>query len=639
MCGIAGFISQKHNYSNQEISNILKKMGDQIHHRGPDNQGFWCASDFNLGFVHQRLSILDLSNAGNQPMKSHAGRFIITFNGEIYNHMSLRKKIDRKYSRYQWNGHSDTETILAMFEIFGIKSAIKQFKGMFSLAVFDKAKKTLTLCRDRVGEKPLYFGFQTGDGTKNFIFGSELKSLCSHPSFENKIDRQALKQFLKNSYIPAPLSIYQNIKKLIPGTILTLSLENFSQEIEYFWDPHQLTLASNHQSYEGDIHDSLNDFKDILSNSVKEQMVSDVPLGVFLSGGIDSSLITCLMQEHSLNPIKTFTIGFEEDNFNEAQYAKSVAMQLGTNHTDLYISPTDAMSVISKLPSIFCEPFADQAQIPNFLVSELASKSVKVCLSGDGGDELFAGYNRYFAANNTWNKIDHIPFAIRSMLSFILQNISKHDRLGKNDKLLYYQKALESKNLVDFYDLFITQNLKYDKTVVSDLITTHETHLVENANHLNPIEKMMFFDTIKYLPDAILAKVDRSSMAVSLETRAPFLDHHLIEFAWKLPIEYKYFNNVPKWHLKTVLNKYLTDDIVNREKHGFSVPLNQWISGPLKPWADELLDPVKIKKNKILDWEIINYKWKEHLKGKKNNIHFLWPILIFLSWSEGKSFN
>jgi asparagine synthase (glutamine-hydrolysing) len=639
MCGLAGFISAEGVYSDQEMSHISKNMGDKIHHRGPDNQGIWHSRKMHVGLSHQRLSILDLSNAGSQPMTSQSGRFVIAFNGEIYNHLNLRKKIFEKCASYTWIGHSDTETILGMFEIFGIQESLRQFTGMFSIAVLDKQRKILSLSRDRSGEKPLYYGFQGKGSNKNFIFGSELKALCAHPSFENKLDHEALQLFFKKSFIPAPFSIYKNIKKLVPGSILTISLEELNEHEEYFWDPSNLSSRSHKDSYDGDIYDSLDDFERILSNSVKEQMIADVPLGAFLSGGIDSSLITCLMQTHSTNPVNTFTIGFKEDNFNEAKYAQAVANQLGTNHTELYVSPVEAMSVIPKLPDIFCEPFADQAQIPNFLISELASQSVKVCLSGDGGDELFSGYSRYFAAQNSWNKLNKIPLQLKPSINLLLASITKLDLIKSNDRIKYFQRAFESKNLVDFYDLFITQNVKYDQMIIKEIQQTFENDFFNQIGHLQPLEQMMFIDYVQYLPDAILAKVDRTSMAVSLETRAPFLDRNLVEFAWSLPIKYKYYNKVPKWHLKRILAKFVTNDIIDRPKQGFSVPLNYWIRGPLRSWAENLLNFEEIKSNNILNSELISHKWEEHLSGKRDNISFLWPVLMFLAWSEGKTFN
>lgn len=647
MCGIAGFYHKASHVS--EPLEILKNMGSVIQHRGPDDHGEWYDASLGLGLVHRRLSIVDLSSSGHQPMLSNSHRYNIVFNGEIYNHLVLRAEIESLHNFNAWVGHSDTETLLCCIEYFGLEETLKKITGMFSFALFDNVNSELILARDRVGEKPLYYGWQDDV----FLFGSELKSLEVHPSFKKVINRDSLTLLLRHNYIPTPHCIWSNINKLVPGSFLRLNLNSNKSSLKKYWDFISVANANKFDLSSLTHDDITSRTETILSDAVKNQMHADVPLGAFLSGGVDSSLIVSLMQNHSTTPIKTFSIGFDEEMYNEAEFAKKVADHLGTDHTELYVSSNDALSIIKDLPKIYDEPFADSSSIPTFIVSRLAKNNVTVCLSGDGGDELFCGYNRYIMTQNLWSKLNLLPVFIRKLISFILLSIRPKiwDFVGNivykvlpiskpayfGDKVHKAAFVLPSRSSTELYKHLVSlwKNPE-DVVLLSTEPSTFVNGFSEDIIMDSAIEKMMAVDTLTYLPDDILTKVDRASMAVSLETRVPFLDHKLIEHSWRIPLSLKYCNGKSKWLLRKILYKYVPKNLIERPKMGFGVPLDSWLRGPLKDWAENLLSEERLKREGFFAVEIIREKWTEHLSGKYNWSHHLWSILMFQLWLEAQ---
>lgn len=636
MCGFAGVLSRADWSGISE--KLLASMCDSIAHRGPNDRGTWYDAGAGVGFAHTRLSVVDLSPAGHQPMSSASGRYVIAFNGEIYNHLKLREQLKIE----TWRGHSDTETLLAGFETWGIEETIKRTIGMFAFALWDKLLHTLTLVRDRAGEKPLYYGWNDDV----FLFGSELKALKIHPHFKKELDHGALALFLRHNYIPAPHSIYKNVSKLLPGTFLQLSLENPQPIIKSYW-----TLAgiSTADSFKGDELEAVDELERLTKDAIAQQMVADVPLGAFLSGGIDSSTIVALMQAQSTRPVRTFSIGFHEKQYNEAAYAKSVAEHLGTQHTELYVSTEDALAVIPRLPVLYDEPFSDSSQIPTFLVSELAKQEVTVALSGDAGDELFCGYNRYKMTAQFWGKINKIPLPVRKAAAKLIKNFSPMtwDRFASVLPLLgrYPQTGLKlhkgahvltSVNAQEAYRTLISHHEAPYSLLIAEGVEPN-TFMDENLVHftgLGEISKMMAMDFISYLPDDILVKVDRAAMGVSLETRVPFLDHRLIEFAWSLPLSMKLKDGQTKWPLRQILDRYVPRELIERPKMGFGIPLADWLRGPLQNWAETLLDEGRLSQGGIFNSQPIRDMWKQHLSGKGNFSSLLWNILMFQAWWE-----
>jgi asparagine synthase (glutamine-hydrolysing) len=654
MCGFAGFLGGRWYDGGQEADIRLKQMNDRISYRGPDSDGYWCDSNSRIALGHRRLAIIDLSPSGHQPMASVDGRFIIAFNGEIYNHRSLRSSLEKKtiIDSRAWRGHSDTESLLAGFSAWGIRGTIERCEGMFAIAVWDRETRTLTLIRDRLGEKPLYYGWQGSGHDATFLFGSELKALKAHPAFSAEIDRAALSLFMRQGYVPTPYSIYKGINKLPAGTMLNISMHSRDPDPIPYWSVLHVASCGILKPFKNNSHELVSELDSLLSSSVKQQMMADVPIGAFLSGGIDSSTVVALMQAQSSRAVNTFTIGFHEVGYDEATHAKLVAKHLGTNHTELYVSSQQARDVIPRLPSLYCEPFSDSSQIPTFLVSQLARQHVSVSLSGDGGDELFAGYNRYVMGQKFWGKLSHLPLRLRqgiaqlitgmspqfwNLLSVPIQGMLPPSLAQTNigDKLHKGAGVIAARTPSEFYQLLISHWSDPSELVIGaaklpDLLTNVNQQLDMN----NFIHQMMALDMLTFLPDDILTKVDRASMGVSLETRVPFLDHRVVEFAWRIPLDYKICSGVGKWILRQVLYKYVPKKLIERPKMGFGVPIDIWLRGPLRDWAEELLSESRLQREGYLNATPIRQKWDEHLSGRRNWQAQLWTVLMFQAWLE-----
>jgi asparagine synthase (glutamine-hydrolysing) len=627
-------------------------MTDAIVTRGPDDAGAWFDEHNRVGFGHRRLSIVDLSPAGHQPMPSASGRYTIAFNGEIYNHNLLREELERAGRAPAWRGHSDTETLLAGFDAWGIEATVKRSIGMFAFAVWDRETKVLTLCRDRLGEKPLYYGWQgRGEGAV-FLFGSELKALRAHPAFEGGIDRGALSLQLRHNYIPAPYSIYKGISKLPPGTLLTVALGRREPRIATYWSGTEVAEAGVRDGFDGSPEEAIDALEDLLKDAVRQQMMADVPLGAFLSGGIDSSTVVALMQAQSARPVKTFSIGFHEEGYNEAAHAKAVAAHLGTEHTEMYVTAQQAMDVIPRLPALYDEPFSDSSQIPTFLVSQLARRHVTVSLSGDAGDELFCGYNRYQMTAKLWNNVASAPMPLRKLVARGLTSVSprswdrlagatrgilprslQHAKLG--DKVHKGAEVLGSPSLDALYLKLVSHWHDPASVVIGG--TEPPTSLVGNSPKLaglDSIQRMMALDMLTYLPDDILVKVDRAGMGVSLEGRVPFLDHRVVEFAWRLPQTMKLRDGQTKWALRQVLYRHVPRELIERPKMGFGVPIGDWLRGSLRDWAENLLDESRLRREGFFQSDAVRAKWQEHLSGQRNWQYHLWDVLMFQAWLE-----
>lgn len=648
MCGITGFFHQKPSFS--FLTHAITRMSDAITHRGPDDTGFWVEDGLGLALGHRRLSILDLSPAGHQPMLSPCGRYVIVFNGEIYNHQELRKRLEAAGNAPAWRGHSDTETLLTGFATWGIEQTLQSAVGMFAIALWDRQTRQLTLARDRLGEKPLYYGWQ-GD---HFFFGSELKALKAHPDFRAEVDRDALTLLLRHNCIPAPYSIYQGIAKLMPGHFLTISLSDISAarnaQPRAYWRLNDVVARGLADPFTGSASEAVDLLEQRLSSSIADQMLSDVPLGAFLSGGVDSSTIVALMQARSRQPVRTFTIGFEEQGYDEAGHAKAVARHLGTDHTELYVRPEDALELIPRLPSIYCEPFSDSSQIPTFLVSQMASQHVTVALSGDGGDELFGGYNRYLTARGVWNQMQRLPVSARHAAAGLLRTLppAAWDRLFAFFKPLLPRrmhlvtpgdKAHKLADVLAVSDshAFFRQLTSHWKDPAAVVMGAREPQtLLTDSSHGPRTDSfehwMMAMDAQTYMADDILVKVDRAAMANSLETRVPMLDHRVVELAWRMPLDLKIRDGQGKWLLRQVLYRHVPRQLIERPKQGFGLPLGSWLRGPLRDWAEDLLDEGRMRQEAYFNPRPIRQKWAEHLSGRCNHQHHLWDILMFQAW-------
>jgi asparagine synthase (glutamine-hydrolysing) len=649
MCGLAGFLSEK---QLESADSLLHGMAGPISHRGPDASGYWHDDAGGVGLAHRRLSILDLSEAGSQPMHSPSGRFVIVFNGEIYNHNDIRKRLDAlPQGRLAWRGHSDTETLLAGFDCFGIEATIGMAIGMFAFAVWDQQTGTLTLGRDRLGEKPLYYGWQ-GD---TFLFGSELKAMRAHPAFKAVIDRGALCLFLRHAYIPAPYSIYEGIAKLPAGSLLAVSRQRRGPVISRYWSGAAAAENGVVNPFAGPAEQAVDELETLLKDAVGRQMVADVPLGAFLSGGIDSSTVVALMQAQSARPVKTFTVGFHEQGYNEAEHAMAVAKHLGTEHTELYVTAEQALGVIARLPTLYDEPFADSSQIPTFLVSQLARQQVTVSLSGDAGDELFCGYNRYQLTHKLWRRLSRIPLPLRRLAARALTSVSpdawSRAASAAGGLLLRAARAAQLGDKVhkgagvlasESADALYLGLVSHWHDPASVVINGREPPTLLSGNApdlqgLDDVQRMMALDLLTYLPDDILAKVDRAAMGVSLETRVPFLDHRVVEMAWRLPLDMKLREGQSKWILRQVLYRYVPQALIERPKVGFGIPIDSWLRGPLRLWAEELLDESRLKTEGYFHPIEIRQKWQEHLSGRRNWQYQLWNVLMFQVWLESQN--
>ena len=644
MCGIVGIFQASP--LGHETRDLLLAMTQRLRHRGPDDGDVWISEEWGIGLGNRRLSILDLSAAGHQPMHSASGRLVVTYNGEMYNFLSLRRELEALGQKFR--GHSDTEVLLAAVSQWGLEKALGRFNGMFAFALWDRETHSLHLCRDRIGEKPLYYGWMD----KTFLFGSELKALLAHPASKKEVDRNALALYLRHNYIPAPYSIYKGIWKLQPGTVLTIKAGSGHTEPTpvAYWSAREVVEQGAREIFAGSEDDAAVHLEVLLRDAIKLRMVADVPLGAFLSGGIDSSTVVALMQAQSERPVKTFTIGFHEAVYDEAHHAGAVAKHLGTDHTELYVTPEQAQAVIPRLPTLYDEPFSDSSQIPTFLISELARRHVTVALSGDGGDELFAGYNRYFWAQDIWSGIGWMPAAVRTGAAAALTSVSANTwNRGLRAVRGILPRALRVQHPGEkLYKLAEVLSVEDDGALYWDLVSHWKAPARVVLGAMEPVtvltdrsrwahgtdfrQQMMFLDMITYLPDDILVKVDRASMGVSLEARVPLLDHRVVEFAWRLPLSMKIRGRQGKQVLRRVLGKYVPLQLVDRPKMGFGVPIDSWLRGPLRDWAENLLDERRLEKDGYFSPGPIRKKWMEHLSGQYNWQYDLWDVLMFQAW-------
>lgn len=628
MCGIVGLWGPL-----QNKAEILAESCQRIRLRGPDSKGFWQDNEAGVGFGHVRLAIQDLTEAGHQPMVSACGRYVLTYNGEVYNHMDLRAALERDAKAPAWRGHSDTETILAYTVAYGVEAMLKAAVGMWAISLWDREARTLTLARDRMGEKPLYYGYVGA----TLAFASQLKGLSAVPGFGREIDRNALTSFMRHNYVPAPQSIYVGIRKLPQaGWVVFTEAQLQAREMpepEVYWSARAVADAGQRQtrSFAND-NEATDALQSVLAQAVRGQMLSDVSLGAFLSGGIDSSTIAALMQSQSNVPVRTFAIGFHEKEYDEAQHAKAVATHLGTDHTELYVTPEDALNVVPHLADMYDEPFADSSQIPTSLVTRMARQHVTVALSGDGGDELFGGYSRYFRVARWWDKVAGVPAPLRKMAGAVMRGSAALPGAGAwRGKVGKMGELLGSSSEGEFYRRFVSywsdpaRVVKGGVELPSPFQDSHTGSLFES---------MMKLDTMTYLPDDILVKVDRAAMAVSLETRVPLIDHRVYEFAWSLPFNYKVRGNTGKWLLRQVLYRHVPQALVDRPKRGFAVPLSSWLRGPLRDWAEALLDPARLRQEGWFEAEPILRKWQEHKSGHRNWSSHLWGVLMMQAWLD-----
>ena len=644
MCGLAGFIEALHPPEGR--LQRLRALSDSIVHRGPDDEGFWQDDAHGVGLAHRRLSILDLSAAGHQPMRSASGRYVIAYNGEVYNFEALRQDLARQGFSFDFNGHSDTEVLLAAFEAWGIDQAVTRFVGMFAFAVWDRTEHSLTLGCDRFGVKPMVYGLHNG----TFLFGSELSALRQHPDFQAEVDATSLAQYLRFSYVPAPRTIYRNTHKLRPGHLLTVRRQgaSFDWDERPYWDLAHIARPTELLASTASDVDVVDRVEAMMHEAVGLRMVSDVPIGAFLSGGIDSSAVVAMMQAQASGPVKTFTIGFTDPRYDEAPHARAVAEHLKTDHYEFYVSSDDVLDVIPRLGTMFDEPFADSSQIPTFLVSKLARQHVTVSLSGDGGDEIFGGYNRYVAGPRVWRMLRRIPQPLRPALKAGLRRLAAA-RGGQvadraNQMLpLRWQVRIPSEKLFKLSGLLdVNDDQALYERLVSPwpdpervLLGGHSSAVERRyPDRLRFAERMMFMDAESYLPGDILTKVDRASMAVSLESREPLLDHRLAELVWSLPLTFKIRDGQTKWVLRQVLDRYIPRHLLDRPKFGFGIPIGQMLRGPLREWATQLLDTERLRAEGFFNADVVQERWQQHLAGRYNWEHALWNVLMFQQWYQ-----
>ena len=644
MCGIAGFYSCRADNNRQEDFHVAQNIAQSLTHRGPDRGDIWQDNNSALTFIHRRLAIIDLSDDGAQPMASPSGRYIATFNGEIYNYREIRQELENY--NIQFRGNSDTEVMLAGFDQWGIEKTISKLNGMFAFALYDQKEKQIHFARDRFGKKPLYVGWVG----KSLFFSSELKACHQHPEFEKKINQDALAIYMKYGYVHAPYSIFENMWQLLPASMLSLNLDgldpniNLASKMKTYWSLKDVAEQGQRNPNKKSPNQIIYEFEGKLEEAVSQRMLSDVPLGAFLSGGIDSSVVVALMQRQSLESIKTFSAGFEQEGFNEAEHAKKIAQHLKTDHYEFYISDQDALDVIPRLPQIYDEPFADQSQIPTYLISKLAREHATVVLTGDGGDEILAGYDRHTKIPPLWEKVSGLPHGLRRMLCGAMNMLPQefYGRLKKDNPHFGAQVKrtlglLGLHNTNDIYDALVSGWQDGDKSVLNGLLPDIPLHdknqWPEDMSFLN---QMIFGDILSYRPNDLMVKTDRATMAASIEARAPLMDYKLAEYAFSLPDEMKIQGGQGKWLLRQILKKHIPEHLYERPKMGFSVPLNQWLRGPLNDWAQELLDEKRLKDQGLFDVSMVRAQWDNF----QNNLGFqpprkdLWSILMFQAWHK-----
>jgi asparagine synthase (glutamine-hydrolysing) len=643
MCGLTGTLGPG---EAAEREATVERMLETLRHRGPDDAGIWADPDAGIALAFRRLAIIDVSELGHQPMRSETGRYLVVFNGELYNFRELRAELEAAGHRFR--GGSDTEVLLAAFTRWGFPDALPRLDGMYAFALWDREERALHLVRDRLGEKPLYYGW----AGRTFLFGSELKALRAHPHFEAEVDRDALASFLRHKQIPSPWSIYRGVRKLPPASSLTLrdpSPGAMPEPVAY-WSYREVAERGASAPFPGSVPEALDHLDELLRSAVRRRMHADVPLGAFLSGGVDSSTVVAMMQAQSERPVRTFTIGLAEVGYDESPYAREVAARLGTDHTDLLVTPAEAIDLIPRLPHVYDEPFADSSQIPTMLVSELAVRDVTVCLSGDGGDEVFGGYNTHIYVDRLWRGLRHVPVDVRRVGAGALRRLSgpAMDRALRRATFLSpeagQRPADKLRKLADVIALdgpeAMYLRLGSHWTDPASIVIGAGMSIAPEGNGASwpslpdVTSRMMVLDATRYLPDDILAKVDRASMAASLEVRVPYLDPELIAFAWRLPLSMKIRGGEGKWALRRVLDRYLPSELFDRPKAGFGIPIGSWLRGPLRPWAEELLDPTRLRREGFLRPEPIRERWEEHLAGRRDRQFVLWDVLMFQAWLE-----
>jgi asparagine synthase (glutamine-hydrolysing) len=645
MCGIAGYLSNK-----DFGSLVVEEMVNELKHRGPNDNGVWLDNNAGIALGHRRLSIQDVSSSGHQPMLSPSGRYVVSYNGEIYNFLALKKELENL--NYNFHGYSDTEILITAIEAWGLEKSLDKFVGMFAFALWDRKVRRLTLARDRMGEKPLYYGWQG----QSLLFGSELKALRRHPDWQGEIDRNSITLQMRYSYIPEPFSIYKGIHKLKSGTFVHFPVGNKGIMTGVmpiptnFWTVKNIAEIGVSNPFVYNDEQAVIALEKLLSESIRDKMISDVPLGAFLSGGIDSSVVVALMQAHSNKSIKTFTIGFCEQSYNEAKQAHKVAKHIGTDHTELYVTSKEARDVIPMLPTLYDEPFSDSSQIPTFIISEMTKKHVSVAISGDGGDELFAGYNRHFLGPSIWEKLSFLSVELRGLMARGITAVSPEiwDRVGKvlgkvvpqlryqtGDKLHKLAAVLTVRSQEEMYLNYVSHWGEPELLVIGG---REPLTAITDPSRWSKLGKfsqnMLYWDSISYLPGDILTKVDRASMGVGLEIRIPLLDHRIFEFAWRLPLHQKVRNGEGKWLLRQLLYKYVPKQMIDRPKMGFGVPLDKWLRGPLREWTESLLSENRLRQEGFFNYILVRKKLEEHISGKRNWQYHLWDVLMFQAWLE-----
>ena len=630
MCGIVGFLGPS-SLSVYELTSLTSRMTNTISHRGPDDSGTWVDHEVGIGLGSRRLKIIDLSPAGSQPMTSTTGRYVIVFNGEVYNHLEIRRDVETQTAQSpSWKGYSDTETILTAIEYLGLDKTLHMTAGMFAFALWDRMERILYLARDRSGEKPLYYGWQDDV----FIFGSELKSLAAHPAFLKELDEDALSLFLRYAYVPTPWTIYRGIKKLQPGTYAKVSVDNRKKKLHVreYWKLKDIIINTLMNPINANAENAIKEFQNIFSYVISQHMTADVSVGLFLSGGIDSSIIALLAQAQSSQPLQTFSVGFDDPKYDESGHAKSVADYLGTNHTEIFVSDKDVHDIVPKLPDIYDEPFADSSQIPTTILAKMARRHVTVALSGDGGDELFGGYRRHFQLHSLYNVCRFVPRPMKWIGYHLLSTVSQYKKIDIIREMLDTNRGAYINNI---YSKMISHWKNPEEiihsTSIPDIFQT-ETETWYGA--LEPASQVMILDFLNYLPDDILVKVDRSAMHSSLETRTPFLDHQIIEFSWRLPQSMKIKHNHSKWILRQILNKYVPEKLISRPKQGFSIPLHNLLRGPLRDWGESLLSKERLEAEGLFAPEMIRHSWNELMNGDDRWSHKVWIILMFQAWKS-----